>query len=220
MRRAGQCLFEWCPSPGWLLVGMSVPTLLWSGLTEDITCVIAGLQEMEKPVNSLRLARNTVSSKTHRCAASQKWLDAAPECFGVYPIRLRWGRWSVTQLAASAKQLSPCKHEDSTYCLGNIQPTIWLSRLLLSKRRRNLFFPCFMKHHSEAVPVQPFPGQMFHVKAKGTLCPSPEKLPPLPAASQGLWHTPLPTAKNTPFLHGDVFPGLKDSGGRSSQGTS
>lgn len=83
-----------------------------------------------------------------------------------------------------------------------------------------MFFPGFAKHHGETVPVQPFPGQMFHVKAKGTLCPSPAALPALPAARQGLWRSPLPAARNTPFLRGCVFRALKDDGGGSSQRTS
>lgn len=85
---------------------------------------MADLLETEKQVNSLRLARNTVSSKMHHCAASQKWPVAVPECFGVYLRRLRWRKLLVTrcldQTAFPLQTERPClllrKH--STYSLA------------------------------------------------------------------------------------------------------
>lgn len=68
--------------------------------------MIEDLQEVGNQVNSPHLARNTVSSKKHHCAASQKWLDAVPEGFRVYLTHLWWKRWLCTQLAAWTKQFS------------------------------------------------------------------------------------------------------------------
>lgn len=68
--------------------------------------MIEDLQDVRNQENSLHLARNTVSSKKHHCAASQKWLDAIPESFRVYLTHLRWRKWLCTQLPAWAKQFS------------------------------------------------------------------------------------------------------------------
>lgn len=75
-------------------------TLPSSGLAEDIPCVFVDPQGMEKKATSPALTRNAVSSKMRHCEASQKGLDAVPECFGVYLTCLNW---SVTQLAAQSE---------------------------------------------------------------------------------------------------------------------
>lgn len=139
--------------------------------------MLADLQGMEKGINSSLLTRNTVSSKRHHCEASQKWLDAVPECFGVYLTHLQWRKWLVTELDAYTKQFSPCKPKDCTYCLGNIEPTVWLSHVPLLKKAKKSVFSLLCGTPQRDYSCATLPKPNVSRQGKGNIASLPCKAP-------------------------------------------